>query len=845
MGEGRDSGAFGNGKELRGGDRGGSRGQCRRWHRVRNSCGLQCGPVQWPSKPSPTKTRRRTTKQQSCTFRGYRKINWQTVTAAATWWSQCKVEEELGKGGVQESSAHNLFDRMTSQHKVFNDDERIAEPVPIKSTMNKEGISMDEALDRILERFELMEANRRQEEKFNQILQKLEEVEAHRSKAAEETIASIKATTAVLKATSPTAPMASPTPARTKCLTECPNNNLTWATASSSHISEDTAPTVAWELGDNKDKGHAPCVVTKDSLEVTPTMCSTKCSGPTVEPDLTVAVVVTSATTAAASMELVAAGNAIGATYINNLDHPKVTHAKCLMLDLGSNSGDNQTMVTFQTLVDMTKGVFTPDATIEVSSPRKIAEMDLVIVMPTGCSMLFFDKGASELLPVRRHVMWQLLLEQCKRNPWSPPNSVYQVNGIWELWHVPWLDFNYFRTRLCLMPPWPSSTQIGTIMLWLVANSWLRIVELKPWPDPQSSQCSIGGRWTELKVPWSALDCECSMGDDLCSANCIRNEALSVALSCAPKGDLNHKKIDGSQKDTLVALLIRIDSYAYITVETQIRHIMGCNYLILIMCAAIITTTFHLAMITTQGNNVYGTNQLHEKLIARLILLTMRGLPLPIHGNGSNVRNYLYCDDVAKAFEVVLTRVSHVYHIGTAKERRVIDEAKDISHSILWPKLKHVDVQEDGNNRWTRDFSSRSIVLKGRKDCGLCWCALDVIRDVKVDRVLQLLNIPWDPGGSYVTLAGHSSCHIGYITREALTEEIKYKSLHQTYPLVKFPQLRSSAWGQAEFQEMGIPNQDKEENYKTAKLHFQGLSQDQLVNGDGGGDLEFTLQSNW
>ncbi len=160
-------------------------------------------------------------------------------------------------------------------------------------------------------------------------------------------------------------------------------------------------------------------------------------------------------------------------------------------------------------------------------------------------------------------------------------------------------------------------------------------------------------------------------------------------------------------------------------------------------------------------------------------------------------------------------QVGHVYHIGTAKERRVIDEATDISvrDSILWPKLKHVDVQEDGNNRWTRDFSSRSIVLKGRKDCGLCWCALDVIRDVKVDRVLQLLkqygsaklviinslSIPWDPGGSRVTLAGRSSCHIGYITREALTEEIKYKSLHQTYPLVKFPQLRSSAWGQAEF----------------------------------------------
>jgi hypothetical protein len=175
----------------------------------------------------------------------------------------------------------------------------------------------------------------------------LEEIEVRRSKASEEIIAAIRATTAVLKATSPTAPMAPPTPVPTKCLTECPNNSFTWATASSSHIGEDTAPTATWELGDNKDKGHAPYIVTKDSPEVTPTMCSTKCSGPTIEPDLTVAVVVTSATTAAASMELVAAGNAIGATDINNLDHPKVTHAKCSMFGSGVKRGTEQVVLAF------------------------------------------------------------------------------------------------------------------------------------------------------------------------------------------------------------------------------------------------------------------------------------------------------------------------------------------------------------------------------------------------------------------------------------------------------------------------------------------------------------------
>jgi UDP-glucose 4,6-dehydratase len=32
----------------------------------------------------------------------------------------------------------------------------------------------------------------------------------------------------------------------------------------------------------------------------------------------------------------------------------------------------------------------------------------------------------------------------------------------------------------------------------------------------------------------------------------------------------------------------------------------------------------------------------------------MQGKPLPIHDDGSNVRSYLYCEDVAKAFEVIL-----------------------------------------------------------------------------------------------------------------------------------------------------------------------------------------------
>ncbi|KAK9726050.1 hypothetical protein RND81_05G186800 [Saponaria officinalis] len=90
--------------------------------------------------------------------------------------------------------------------------------------------------------------------------------------------------------------------------------------------------------------------------------------------------------------------------------------------------------------------------------------------------------------------------------------------------------------------------------------------------------------------------------------------------------------------------------------------------------------SYGLPVITTRGNNVYGPNQFPEKMIPKFILLAMKGLPLPIHGDGSNVRSYLYCEDVAEAFETILHKgeVGHVYNIGTLKERRVIDVAKEI-----------------------------------------------------------------------------------------------------------------------------------------------------------------------
>ncbi|XP_021274443.1 trifunctional UDP-glucose 4,6-dehydratase/UDP-4-keto-6-deoxy-D-glucose 3,5-epimerase/UDP-4-keto-L-rhamnose-reductase RHM1-like [Herrania umbratica] len=127
--------------------------------------------------------------------------------------------------------------------------------------------------------------------------------------------------------------------------------------------------------------------------------------------------------------------------------------------------------------------------------------------------------------------------------------------------------------------------------------------------------------------------------------------------------------------------------------------------------------SYGLPVITTRGNNVYGTNQFPEKLIPKFILLAMNGKPLPIHGDGSNVRSYLYCEDVAEAFEVILHKgeVGHVYNIGTKKERRVIDVARDICRLFsLDPdaQIKFVD---------NRPFNDQRYFLDDQKLKSLGW----------------------------------------------------------------------------------------------------------------------------
>lgn len=99
------------------------------------------------------------------------------------------------------------------------------------------------------------------------------------------------------------------------------------------------------------------------------------------------------------------------------------------------------------------------------------------------------------------------------------------------------------------------------------------------------------------------------------------------------------------------------------------------------MVARAYATSYGLPVITTRGNNVYGPHQFPEKLVPKFTLLASRGAPLPVHGDGGATRSYLYVEDVAEAFDVILRKgvSGETYNIGSQRERTVLDVARDIT----------------------------------------------------------------------------------------------------------------------------------------------------------------------
>ena len=90
--------------------------------------------------------------------------------------------------------------------------------------------------------------------------------------------------------------------------------------------------------------------------------------------------------------------------------------------------------------------------------------------------------------------------------------------------------------------------------------------------------------------------------------------------------------------------------------------------------------SFGMPVVITRGNNVYGPHQFPEKIIPKFINQLMRGLPLTLHGTGSNTRNYLFVEDVARAFDVILhkSKPGDIFNIGGNNEKSNVEVAKTL-----------------------------------------------------------------------------------------------------------------------------------------------------------------------
>ena len=85
--------------------------------------------------------------------------------------------------------------------------------------------------------------------------------------------------------------------------------------------------------------------------------------------------------------------------------------------------------------------------------------------------------------------------------------------------------------------------------------------------------------------------------------------------------------------------------------------------------------TWGLPVLTTNCSNNYGPFQFPEKLIPLVTLNALEGKPLPVYGDGNNVRDWLFVEDHCSAIRAVLQngRVGETYNIGGNSERTNID----------------------------------------------------------------------------------------------------------------------------------------------------------------------------
>src|ERR1022692_1062730 len=121
--------------------------------------------------------------------------------------------------------------------------------------------------------------------------------------------------------------------------------------------------------------------------------------------------------------------------------------------------------------------------------------------------------------------------------------------------------------------------------------------------------------------------------------------------------------------------------------------------------------TYGLPVLTTNCSNNYGPYQFPEKLIPLMILNACAGKPLPVYGDGQNIRDWLYVEDHCSALRAVLSqgRVGETYNIGGRSEKKnleiigaiceLLDELRPNDPVIPHRKLVNFVTDRPGHDR--------------------------------------------------------------------------------------------------------------------------------------------------
>ncbi|MCY1493004.1 dTDP-glucose 4,6-dehydratase 2 [compost metagenome] len=125
--------------------------------------------------------------------------------------------------------------------------------------------------------------------------------------------------------------------------------------------------------------------------------------------------------------------------------------------------------------------------------------------------------------------------------------------------------------------------------------------------------------------------------------------------------------------------------------------------------------TYGLPIVVTNCSNNYGPYHFPEKLIPHMVLNALSGKSLPVYGDGSQIRDWLYVEDHARALVEVVTRgvVGETYNIGGHNEKRNLEVVETICE--LLDELRPLkEDREQGLGRPPRSYKELITFVKDR-----------------------------------------------------------------------------------------------------------------------------------